>query len=63
MDLGDNNAITTQVRCNFPPYGPNFPGHNATGRFSNGNVPGDILGMALTSTLFVHMARTNGSMR
>ncbi|KAL5224142.1 hypothetical protein ABZP36_010781 [Zizania latifolia] len=43
VDSGNNNAITTLVRCNFPPYGQDFPGHNATGRFSNGKVPGDIL--------------------
>ncbi|XP_006661793.1 GDSL esterase/lipase EXL3-like [Oryza brachyantha] len=43
VDAGNNNAITTLVRCNFAPYGEDFPGHNATGRFSNGKVPGDIL--------------------
>ncbi|XP_062200965.1 GDSL esterase/lipase EXL3-like [Phragmites australis] len=43
VDSGNNNAITTMVRCNFAPYGQDFPGHNATGRFSNGKVPGDIL--------------------
>ncbi|KAG8091684.1 hypothetical protein GUJ93_ZPchr0012g20498 [Zizania palustris] len=43
VDSGNNNGISTLVRCNFPPYGQDFPGHNATGRFSNGKVPGDIL--------------------
>uniref|UniRef100_A0A0E0M808 Uncharacterized protein n=1 Tax=Oryza punctata TaxID=4537 RepID=A0A0E0M808_ORYPU len=43
VDAGNNNAITTLIRCNFAPYGKDFPGHNATGRFSNGKVPGDIL--------------------
>ncbi|KAL6842388.1 hypothetical protein ACP4OV_027815 [Aristida adscensionis] len=43
VDPGNNNAITTLIRCNFAPYGQDFPGHNATGRFSNGKVPGDIL--------------------
>ncbi|WVZ59084.1 hypothetical protein U9M48_009284 [Paspalum notatum var. saurae] len=47
VDPGNNNAITTLVRCNFPPYGQDFPGHNATGRFSNGRVPGDILASRL----------------
>jgi hypothetical protein len=46
VDAGNNNAITTLIRCNFAPYGKDFPGHNATGRFSNGKVPGDILGTA-----------------
>jgi hypothetical protein len=45
VDPGNNNALTTLIRCNFPPYGQDFPGHNATGRFSNGRVPSDILGM------------------
>ncbi|KAG8091683.1 hypothetical protein GUJ93_ZPchr0012g20498 [Zizania palustris] len=45
VDSGNNNGISTLVRCNFPPYGQDFPGHNATGRFSNGKVPGDILGI------------------
>ena len=44
VDSGNNNAITTLIRCNFPPYGQDFPGHNATGRFSNGRVPSDIVG-------------------
>jgi hypothetical protein len=44
VDPGNNNALTTLIRCNFPPYGQDFPGHNATGRFSNGRVPSDILG-------------------
>ncbi|CAN6323896.1 unnamed protein product [Urochloa humidicola] len=43
VDPGNNNALATLVRCNFPPYGQDFPGHNATGRFSNGRVPSDIL--------------------
>ena len=44
VDPGNNNALTTLIRCNFPPYGQDFPGHNATGRFSNGRVPSDIVG-------------------
>uniref|UniRef100_A0A0D9XK11 Uncharacterized protein n=1 Tax=Leersia perrieri TaxID=77586 RepID=A0A0D9XK11_9ORYZ len=51
VDAGNNNAITTTVRCNFAPYGKDFPGHNATGRFSNGKVPGDILGNAICISL------------
>lgn len=48
VDTGNNNALTTLIRCNFPPYGQDFPGHNATGRFSNGRVPSDILGTYAT---------------
>jgi hypothetical protein len=44
VDTGNNNGIITTIRCNFAPYGQDFPGHNATGRFSNGKVPGDIVG-------------------
>ncbi|KAL6643190.1 hypothetical protein ACP70R_021371 [Stipagrostis hirtigluma subsp. patula] len=43
VDAGNNNELTTVIRCNFAPYGRDFPGHNATGRFSNGKVPGDML--------------------
>jgi len=35
MDTGNNNYKNTIVRCNFAPYGKDFPGGIATGRFSN----------------------------
>ena len=54
VDSGNNNAITTLIRCNFPPYGQDFPGHNATGRFSNGRVPSDILGTHASRTRTRH---------
>ena len=44
VDTGNNNYLTTVVKANFPPYGQDFPGGVATGRFSNGLVPGDLLG-------------------
>ncbi|KAM3408224.1 hypothetical protein ACQJBY_001421 [Aegilops geniculata] len=43
VDPGNNNGLTTAVRCDFAPYGQDFPAHNATGRFSNGKIVGDIL--------------------
>ncbi|KAG1361965.1 putative GDSL esterase/lipase [Cocos nucifera] len=43
VDPGNNNEILTTVRCNFPPYGKDFVGHKATGRFSNGRIPSDII--------------------
>ncbi|XP_057449254.1 GDSL esterase/lipase EXL3-like [Lotus japonicus] len=44
VDTGNNNYITTQVKCNFLPYGRDFGGGNQpTGRFSNGLVPSDII--------------------
>lgn len=43
VDSGNNNGLTSTVRANFAPYGQDFPDHNATGRFSNGKIVGDIL--------------------
>ncbi|KAK7262983.1 hypothetical protein RJT34_30566 [Clitoria ternatea] len=44
VDPGNNNYITTIVKCDFPPYGRDFVGGNQpTGRFSNGLVPSDII--------------------
>ncbi|KAL9269112.1 GDSL esterase/lipase-like protein [Drosera capensis] len=42
VDPGNNNYINTIARCNFPPYGKDFPGGKATGRFSNGKIPTDL---------------------
>ena len=47
VDPGNNNAIETTIKCNFPPYGKDFAGHIATGRFSNGKVPSDLFGKYL----------------
>ncbi|KAH9759209.1 GDSL esterase/lipase EXL1 [Citrus sinensis] len=43
VDTGNNNNLKTPAKCNFPPYGRDFEGGAATGRFSNGKVPSDIL--------------------
>ncbi|KAK1610054.1 hypothetical protein QYE76_033727 [Lolium multiflorum] len=43
VDPGNNNHRITEAKANFPPYGQDFPGGKATGRFSNGKVPGDML--------------------
>lgn len=45
MDTGNNNNMTTPSRCNFPPYGKDFPGRIPTGRFGNGKVPSDLIGI------------------
>lgn len=45
VDPGNNNDIKTIAKCNFPPYGINFPGHKPTGRFSNGKIPSDFIGI------------------
>ncbi|KAL0795040.1 hypothetical protein Bca101_066417 [Brassica carinata] len=36
IDTGNNNNLTTEMKCNFSPYGINFPTGVATGRFSDG---------------------------
>ncbi|CAL0331927.1 unnamed protein product [Lupinus luteus] len=44
VDPGNNNNISTVIKCNFLPYGRDFAGGNRpTGRFSNGLVPSDII--------------------
>uniref|UniRef100_A0ACD6AEI8 Uncharacterized protein n=1 Tax=Avena sativa TaxID=4498 RepID=A0ACD6AEI8_AVESA len=47
VDPGNNNNRITEARADFPPYGQDFPGGKATGRFSNGKVPGDMLASRL----------------
>nr|CAB3468098.1 unnamed protein product [Digitaria exilis] len=51
VDPGNNNHRFTEAKANFPPYGQDFPGGVATGRFSNGLVPGDLLGIFKTHCL------------
>ncbi|GLU04606.1 hypothetical protein SLE2022_217440 [Rubroshorea leprosula] len=43
VDAGNNNNINTLIKCDFAPYGRDFKGGLATGRFSNGKIPSDIL--------------------
>ncbi|OAY66219.1 GDSL esterase/lipase EXL3 [Ananas comosus] len=43
IDPGNNNHLKTLIKCNFPPYGKDFIGHQPTGRFSNGKIPTDLL--------------------
>ncbi|GAB2282863.1 hypothetical protein Dimus_017398 [Dionaea muscipula] len=42
-DTGNTNYLTTIAKCNFPPYGRDFPGGKPTGRYSNGKVPTDLV--------------------
>jgi len=44
VDAGNNDDMITEARCDYAPYGIDFDGGVATGRFSNGKVPGDIVG-------------------
>ncbi|CAI8600131.1 unnamed protein product [Vicia faba] len=43
LDTGNNNNITTIVKCNFLPYGQDFEGGTPTGRFCNGKNPSDLI--------------------
>ncbi|GFP80719.1 GDSL esterase/lipase exl3 [Phtheirospermum japonicum] len=47
VDQGNNNAIKTLVKCNFPPYGKDFEGEIPTGRFGNGKTPPDLIAKEL----------------
>ncbi|KAM3758722.1 hypothetical protein ACB098_01G066700 [Castanea mollissima] len=46
LDTGMNNNLLLG-RCNYPPYGRDFPGKVATGRFCNGKNPTDLIAEAL----------------
>lgn len=45
VDNGNNNNLVTQAKVNYPPYGIDFPGQNATGRFTNGENSADMIGI------------------
>lgn len=44
-DVGTNNHKHSTARANFPPYGIDFLHGQATGRFSNGFITADFLGL------------------
>ncbi|KAL0813873.1 anther-specific proline-rich protein APG isoform X1 [Brassica napus] len=43
FDTGNNNNLDTKLKCNYRPYGMDFPMGVATGRFSNGRVASDYI--------------------
>jgi hypothetical protein len=48
VDVGNNNHLQLSLlKANFPHNGVDYPGHKATGRFSNGKNFADFLGMYL----------------
>ena len=56
VDTGNNNGLTSVVKCDFPPYGRDFNGGMPTGRFSNGKVPSDFLGFLKTLSLSLSLS-------
>lgn len=50
-DQGNNNNLSSVMKCNFPPYGIDFTGGLATGRFTNGRTPSDMIGTKKKSLL------------
>ncbi|TVU19772.1 hypothetical protein EJB05_35943 [Eragrostis curvula] len=43
LDPGNNNRLNTLVRADHAPYGRDFPGGDATGRFSDGKLITDYI--------------------
>lgn len=66
VDTGMNNNIKTVIKCDFRPYGINFRGGVATGRFCDGRVPADLLGpfsLLLVLTIQCEIRKINGKYR
>jgi hypothetical protein len=51
VDCGNNNYLVTLARSDMPPYGRDFANHRPNGRFSNGKISVDYLGMSLPQNL------------
>ncbi|CAM6103754.1 unnamed protein product [Calypogeia fissa] len=47
VDVGVNNNIPTVFKANWPPYGRDFPGQQATGRFCDGMLIPDFIAQRL----------------
>lgn len=45
LDTGNNNLLATVTKVNFFPYGRDFTGGIPTGRFGNGRVFSDMIGI------------------
>ncbi|GAB2212756.1 hypothetical protein Droror1_Dr00020740 [Drosera rotundifolia] len=52
-DNGNNNVLATLARADFPPYGVDFLGGEATGRFTDGRTAVDIIGQHLGLNHFI----------
>lgn len=55
VDPGNNNDLVTIAKSNFPPYGRDFNGGRPTGRFSNGRIPSDFIGLSRFSYFSSHL--------
>ena len=60
LDIGNNNNINTPTKCNFPPYDRYFPGRIPAGRFSNGKLTLDFLGMTSKCPTFIFLYTFQG---
>jgi hypothetical protein len=47
VDVGNNNHLPTLLRADVPHNGIDYPGRQATGRFSNGKNCADFIGGSL----------------
>lgn len=54
VDPGNNNFIDSAFRSNFPPYGRDFVNQVPTGRFTNGKLGTDFIG--IPTSLFTFFA-------
>lgn len=51
VDCGTNNYLGTFARADRLPYGRDFDTHQPTGRFCNGRIPVDYLGIVSVSLM------------
>lgn len=52
VDVGNNDYLHTLIKADFPPYGRDFQGRVATGRFCNGKLATDITADTLGFTSY-----------
>jgi hypothetical protein len=45
VDVGNNNFLPTLVKSDFMPYGRDFDTKTPTGRFTDGRMVGDFVGI------------------
>lgn len=53
VEQGNNNYLATTARADSPPYGIDYPTHQATGRFSNGLSIPDIISRFFPLLIFL----------